>query len=199
MGQLIIRCGYLLAIVSSDNGPLAIASGSHKNGVLDTKIGTGAGGMDISVGIPGKWVTGAFEASDVLIFSDTTVHKALPNKSNMIRQSFDARYQPASAPIAAPNLNPYSGTGNWQEIYSEWEADAGKYYWKKQSLNVVPFDKRYYEARDQMAFEMAEKGDLLARDTLLRIVQRDSNQDKIERAQSFLDAMDIPKVMNLKD
>jgi len=50
-----------------------------------------------------------------------------------------------------------------------------------------------------MAFEMAEKGDLLARDTLLRIVQRDSNQDKIERAQSFLDAMDIPKVMNLKD
>ena len=61
------------------------------------------------------------------------------------------------------------------------------------------FDKRYYEARDQMAFEMAKKGDLLARDTLLRIVQRDSNQDKIERAQSFLDAMDIPKVMNLKD
>ena len=50
-----------------------------------------------------------------------------------------------------------------------------------------------------MAFEMAKKGDLLARDTLLRIVQRDSNQDKIEHARSFLDAMDIPKVMNLKD
>ena len=46
---------------------------------------------------------------------------------------------------------------------------------------------------------MAENRDPLARDTLLRIVQRDSNQDKIERAQSFLDAMDIPKVMNLKD
>ena len=47
--------------------------------------------------------------------------------------------------------------------------------------------------------DKVKKGDLLARDTLLRIVQRDSNQDKIERAQSFLDAMDTPKVMNLKD
>ena len=153
--------------------------------------------MDISVKIPGTWVTGTFEAGDVLIFSDTTVHKALPNKSNMIRQSFDARYQPASAPIAAPNLNPYSGTGIWHEIYSEWESDSGQYYWKKQNLNVVPFDTRYYEARDQMAFEMAENGDPLTRDTLLRIVQRDSDQNKIERAQSFLDVMDRPKAMNL--
>ena len=48
-----------------------------------------------------------------------------------------------------------------------------------------------------MAFEMAENRDPLARDTLLRIVQRDSNQNKIERAQSFLDAMDRPKAMNL--
>ena len=67
------------------------------NGVLDTRVGTGAGGMDIAVKIPGTWMTGAFKAGDVLIFSDTTLHKALPNKGNEIRQSFDARYQPASA------------------------------------------------------------------------------------------------------
>jgi hypothetical protein len=48
-----------------------------------------------------------------------------------------------------------------------------------------------------MAFEMAENGDPLTRDTLLRIVQRDSDQNKIERAQSFLDVMDRPKAMNL--
>jgi hypothetical protein len=115
----------------------------------------------------------------------------------MIRQSFDARYQPASAPIDAPNLNRYSGTGTWHEIYSEWKSDSRQYYWKKQNLNVVPFDTRYYEARDQMAFEMAENGGPLTRDTLLRIVQRDSDQNKIERAQSFLDVMDRPKAMNL--
>ena len=40
-----------------DKGPLAIASGSHKNGVLDTRVGTDAGGMDIAVTISGTWVT----------------------------------------------------------------------------------------------------------------------------------------------
>ena len=83
-----------------DKGSLAIAFGSHKNGVLDTRVGTDAGGMDIAVTISGTWVTWAFKAGDVLICSDTRVHKALPNKSNEIRQSLDARYQPASAPIA---------------------------------------------------------------------------------------------------
>ena len=56
--------------------------------------------LNIAVKIPGTWVTGAFKAGDVLIFSNTMVHKALPNKSNEIRQSLDARNQPASAPIA---------------------------------------------------------------------------------------------------
>ena len=83
-----------------DKGSLAIASGSHKNGVLDTRVGTVAGGMDTAVTIPGTLVTWAFKAGDVLICSDTRVHKALPNKSKEIRQSLDARYQPASAPIA---------------------------------------------------------------------------------------------------
>ena len=83
-----------------DKGPLAIASGSHKNGVFDTRVGTGTGGMDTAVKIPGTWVIGAFKAGDVLIFSYTMVHKELPNKSNEIRQSLDARNQPASAPIA---------------------------------------------------------------------------------------------------
>jgi hypothetical protein len=173
-----------------DKGPLAIASGSHLNGILDTRVGTGAGGMDIAVKIPGKWVTGPFEAGDILIFSDTTVHKALPNKSNEIRQSFDARYQPVSTTVAEPNLHPYSGTGTWQEVYSEWESDAGQYYWEKLKLKAVPFDTRYYEARDQMAFEMAENGDRLSRDTLLRIIQRDKDPEKIHRAQSLINSMD---------
>ena len=56
--------------------------------------------MDIAVKIPGTWVTGAFKAVDMLIFSDTSVLKALLNKSYEVRQSLDARYQPASAPIA---------------------------------------------------------------------------------------------------
>ena len=169
-----------------EKGALAVAAGSHRAGVLDTKVGGGAGGMDICVPIPGEWVSGSFEAGDVLIFSYTTVHRALPNRSTELRQSFDARYQPASQPVAEPNMLPYSGCGTWEEVYAGWSSDDQKYYWKALSPNVVPFDRSYYERRDRMAFAMAESGDVTARDTLLRIAQRDPSVEKRERAEELL-------------
>ena len=180
-----------------EKGALAVASGSHLAGVLDTKVGSGAGGMDICVPIPGQWVSGSFEAGDVLIFSDTTVHRAMPNRSAELRQSFDARYQPASQPIAETNMVPYSGCGTWEEVYAGWASDDQKYYWTALSPHVVPLDRSYYERRDQMAFEMAEGGDVTARDTLLRIVQRDPNEEKRQRAETLLrhlDEKEIPAI-----
>ena len=173
-----------------EKGSLAVAATSHRAGVLDTKVGGGAGGMDISVPIPGEWVTGSFEAGDVLIFADTTVHRALPNRSRAIRLSFDARYQPASQPIAEINMRPYSGCGTWEEVYAGWSDNDDKYYWRALSPNVVPFDRRYYERRDRMAFDMAERGDMTARDALLRIVQRDPDEKKRCRAKSLLLTLD---------
>ena len=98
-----------------EKGALAVAAGSHRGGILPTKVGSGAGGMDIAVPIPGTWVTGGFRAGDALIFQDVTVHKALPNRSREIRMSFDARYQPASQPIADTNMVPYAGCGSWED------------------------------------------------------------------------------------
>lgn len=173
-----------------EKGPLAVAAGSHAAGVLDTKVGAGAGGMDICEPIPGTWVSGDFEAGDALVFSDTTVHQALPNKTRELRMSFDARYQPVSQPVADKNLLPYSGCGTWEEVYAEWSSKAGQYYWREMALNVVPLDTSYYERRDQMAFEMAASGDRDARDALLRIVQRDDNPLKRERAANLLTDLD---------
>ena len=169
-----------------EKGPLAVASGSHCSGVLDTKVGNGAGGMDICVDIPGTWVCGDFEAGDALVFADVTVHQALPNCTNELRQSFDARYQPASQPIADTNMTPYSGTGTWDEVYAGWSNHSGQYYWQNLDLDVVPLDRSYYDRRDDMAFEMAERGDVKARDTLLRIVQRDPDPKKRARAEALL-------------
>ena len=177
-----------------EKGTLAVASGSHLAGVLDTKVGSGAGGMDICVPIPGRWVSGSFEAGDVLIFSDTTVHRAMPNRSAELRQSFDARFQPASQPIAETNMVPYSGCGTWEEVYAGWASDDQKYYWTGLSPHVVPLDRSYYERRDQMAFEMAEGGDVTARDTLLRIVQRDPNEEKRQRAETLLRRLDDKEI-----
>ena len=169
-----------------EKGPLAVASGSHRTGVLETKVGAGAGGMEICVPIPGTWVCGPYAAGDVLVFSDTTVHQALPNRSRELRQSYDARYQPVSQPIAENNVTPYAGNGTWKQVYSTWASTEGQYYWHALQPKVVPFDTSYYERRDAMAFEMAERGDVAARDALLRIIQRDANPEKRSRAERLV-------------
>jgi ectoine hydroxylase-related dioxygenase (phytanoyl-CoA dioxygenase family) len=173
-----------------EKGALAVAAGSHTSGVLDTKVGSGAGGMDIAVPIPGTWVTGAFKAGDALIFRDVTVHKALPNRTREIRMSFDARFQPLSQPIADVNMVPYSGCGTWADVYAEWERTDDQYFWRDLPLEVIPLDRSHYERRDAMAFDMAERGDRQARDAILRIIQRDQNQDKRARAERLLAELD---------
>jgi hypothetical protein len=173
-----------------EKGALAVAAGSHTEGILETKVGTGAGGMDIAVPIPGTWVTGAFKAGDALIFQDVTVHKALPNRTDEIRMSFDARYQPASQPVADTNMVPYSGCGSWDEVYAGWQRPDGQYYWKDLTPDVVPLDRSHYERRDAMAFEMAEKGDKTARDAILRIIQRDKSPEKRAKAERLLERLD---------
>jgi hypothetical protein len=173
-----------------EKGALAVAAGSHAEGILATKVGTGAGGMDIAVPIPGTWVTGAFKAGDALIFADVTVHKALPNLTPEIRMSFDARYQPASEPIADTNMVPYAGCGTWEEVYSGWSRPEGQYYWQALAPKVVPLDRSHYERRDAEAFAMAEAGDRTARDAILRIIQRDKSAEKRARAAALLAKMD---------
>ena len=173
-----------------EKGSLAIAAGSHKSGILDIKVSSGAGGMEIAVPVPGEWVTGSFDAGDALIFSDQTVHQAMPNLTPELRQSFDARYQPATHAICENELTPYAGCGSWEEIYSTWKATDQQYYWEKFDLKTVPLDRSYYEARDQMAFAMAENGEIECRDALLRIVQRDLNPEKIRKAHALLVQLD---------
>jgi ectoine hydroxylase-related dioxygenase (phytanoyl-CoA dioxygenase family) len=173
-----------------EKGALTVAAGSHTRGILETKVGSGAGGMDIAVPIPGTWVTGAFEAGDALIFQDVTVHKALPNHTSEIRMSFDARFQPMSQPIADTNMVPYAGCGTWDDVYAAWEQTDGQYFWKDLALDVVPFDRSHYERRDAQAFAMAERGDREARDAILRIIQRDRSEAKRARAEKLLERLD---------
>ena len=173
-----------------EKGALAVAAGSHTQGILATRVGSGAGGMDIAVPIPGTWVTGAFRAGDALIFRDVTVHKALPNLTGEIRMSFDARYQPARLPVADTSMVPYPGCGTWAEVYAGWSSQEDQYYWQKMKLDVVPLDRSHYETRDAQAFEMAERGDLTSRDAILRIIQRDKNAEKRAKAERLLAKLD---------
>ena len=60
----------------------------------------------------GRWLSAAFKAGDILIFTMRTVHASLDNQSNQIRLSADTRYQPADEPAderwVTENPIPYS-------------------------------------------------------------------------------------------
>jgi hypothetical protein len=171
-------------------GSLIMAEGSHRRGVLDIRLAAGAGGLELVEDFDGRWVGSDFAMGDCVIFVDTIAHKALPNRSPELRQSFDARYQRLSDPVADVSVGTYGGMCDWDEVYAGWSQDDLKYYWIRQGAKIVPFDRQYYERRDQIAFDLAARGDRLARDTLLRVVQRDPDATKRARAQTLLDALD---------
>lgn len=174
----------------SSMGSLQVAAGSHREGVRPFRLSTGAGAMEVCDSLDGRWVGGDFGLGDVLVFHSMTVHKGLPNRSCRLRQSIDARYQRADAPIVARSLQPYAGMGEWDEIYAGWPENSPMWYWRRRQIAFSEFDWSYYDQRDRMAFAKAEEGDGTARASLLRIAQRDPDQGKRARAENLLATLD---------
>ena len=171
-------------------GGLTVAEGSHTQGVRDFRASSGAGAMEVCESLDGRWVGGDFAQGDAVIFHSMTVHRGLTNTTDRLRQSIDARYQRLGEAVSEKSLEPYAGTGSWDEIYRGWRRQDLQYYWRRLPLTFAPFDWQYYERRDQMAFEMAEDGDTEARAALLRIIQRDPDPAKRARAAHLVAALD---------
>jgi len=172
-----------------DVGPLQIAAGTHRDGVYDFGIAGGAGGIEISDPLDGKWVSGDVMLGDVLIFHSMVVHKGLPNRSDRLRMSMDVRYQPVAEPFCFDNANPDGQPLSWEEVYADWKSDDLKYYWRKLPLIEKPFDRRWFDKRDALGFARGEAGDPRARSVLQRIVARDADPAKRARAQELLDRL----------
>jgi hypothetical protein len=122
------------------------------------------------------------------------VHKGIPNRSDKLRMSIDARYQRASDPFNPMNIDrPYGLPDTWEALYATWPAtDAARelqYYWERFELDLKPFDPRWFDRRDEIGFELGENRDPRARSVLMRIVMRDADPTKRARAQTLLDAL----------
>ena len=167
-------------------GGLQVAAGSHRRGVYDFKPALGAGGIEVTDPLEGAWVNSPFEQGDVLFFHSMLVHKGLPNHSDRLRMSIDARYQRISDPIAPGSILPHSQPNTWENIYRGWEDESLKYYWEKYDLEVVEYDNSYHDKRDRMAFDMAERGDETAVSALQRIIARHNDPAMRERAAELL-------------
>ena len=181
-----------LSDLPAEMGGLQIASGSHRHGVYDFKPALGAGAMEVTDPLDGTWVNGPFTQGDVLIFHSMAVHKGVPNSSEQLRVSIDARYQRVSEPIAPGSFLPHGRSEtSWESIYAEWPSEELQYYWKKWDLEVAEYDNSYHEKRDELAFELAEQGDETARSALQRVVSRDEDAAKRKRAEELLAQLDL--------
>lgn len=172
-----------------ETGPLQVASGSHRAGVYDFHIGAGAGGIEIDDPLDGSWRTGPFARGDVLVFHSLTVHKGVPNRGERLRLSMDVRYQRVDAPFNLENANADGQPLSWEEIHQGWHGDALKFYWRRLPLEAKAFDRTWFDRRDALAFALGEAGDPRAISVLQRIVARDDDGAKRERARRLLDAL----------
>ncbi len=171
-------------------GPLQVAAGTHGGDIYDFQIGAGAGGIEITEPFEGRWVSGPFQQGDVLFFHSLAVHKGVPNRSDKLRMSMDVRYQLLSEPFNIDNANADGQPLAWDDIYAGWRSDDLKYYWQRLPLNLLPFDRVWFDKRDALAFAHGEAGDPRAISVLQRIVARDADPAKRARAQKLLDTLE---------
>jgi hypothetical protein len=74
-------------------GALALAPGTHHQGLLPHAGEHGEGGIRTSTGV--RWATTTFEPGDVLLFHGLTAHRALHNTTgDRVRLSCDYRFVP---------------------------------------------------------------------------------------------------------
>jgi len=172
-------------------GGLQLNAGSHRGGIYDFKPALGAGGTEITDPLDeSQWVYSPGSQGAVVIFHSLTVHRGEPNMSDRLRLSIDARYQRAIDPVALNSLKPTGSLITWEQLYEDWpDGHPYKYYWNKWDLKVNEHDTRFVEKRDDMAFEMARAGNPESCGVLERIISRDPDAAKRERAQQLLDEL----------
>ena len=174
-------------------GGLQVARGSHRLGVLEFGIGNGAGGIEILDPLEGRWTGGPMRVGDVLVFHSLTVHKGVENRSDRLRMSIDCRFQRVRDPFNPDNASPDGQPLAWDDVYAGWRSDALKYYWRRLPLTEVAFDRAWFDRRDTLGFALGEAGDPRARSVLQRIVARDPDPAKRERAARLLATLDAPE------
>ena len=173
-----------------DMGVLEVAAGSHQDGVYEFSPALGAGGLAIADPLADTWTGGPFEAGDVLLFHSMTAHRGVANTGESLRLSIDARYQRLDAPIAPGSLLPHSQPNTWENVYLDWPDSSLQYYWRQYELHITDYDDSYHEERDRQAMELGAQGDRLSVSVLQRIIARDKDLQKRQRAAELLAAIE---------
>jgi hypothetical protein len=150
-------CWMPLADCSMDEGNLSILRGSHRLGIAPLRASLGAGNRRAELdhrhdGL--AWVGGDVRLGDALVFHSLTVHRALPNRGRSMRLSVDYRFQREGEALTAGCLEPHFGRLSWEDIYTGWERDDLKHYWRGKRYVVDEWDESYHEIDDEQFAEL---------------------------------------------
>ena len=122
--------------------------------------------------------------------ADASAHRGVANTGESLRLSIDARYQRLDAPIAPGSLLPHSQPNTWENVYLDWPDSSLQYYWRQYELHITDYDDSYHEERDRQAMELGAQGDPLSVSVLQRIIARDKDLQKRQRATELLAAIE---------
>ena len=181
---------------SAKEGWLEVATGSHQGGVYEFQPALGAGGLAITDPLEDTWIGGPFAQGDVLLFHSMTAHRGVPNTGESLRLSIDARYQRIADPIAPGSLLPHSQPNTWENIYADWPDENLQYYWRQHDLQITDYDDSYHQERDRQALTLGEQGNPIAVSVLQRIIARDNDPKKRQRAAELLAAIEEGEASN---
>ena len=179
-------------------GGLAVIPRSHKTErVLEHHFALGAGGLIVDEtaheDVDPVWHSTNYECGDALFFPALTIHKALPNYTeDRLRLSLDNRYLKVGEEIAEHMLLPHGPSKlTWEEIYSRWENDDLKYYWRVYDNQVVERDLSYGQKGFAEAVNLARSGNEDAIYMLTRAVKNGRDRVDLDEAVSVLEQLGV--------
>ena len=187
---------FPLSDLPPEMGGLAVAEGSHRGGVSEYRAALGAGGMEVTDDLEGKWVSNTFRQGDVVIFYSLSVHRGLPNTSGELRLSVDGRYQSPLDPFKPEILEPHLGMMTWEDVYAGWPDDPVKYYWHKWPIRKREGDPKFLASMDRVTLRQIENGTLdhslrgSALGSLRRIIETSGDPDERSKAEQLLPSLE---------
>lgn len=121
-------------------GPVTAIPGSHHQGLWQR---TSAGSLREEVVITGggdRWVAAEIGVGDAVLFQSLTVHRAMPNVSQIMRLSIDFRMQPLDEVLHPGSLLPPEGFRTWDAVYASWTGVERQFvrYWRERHPPIEP-------------------------------------------------------------
>lgn len=170
--------------VKKSSGVLEIAESSHKSGIRNHIPNKITGGLSLN-DKKFKWLSTEMQPGDAIIFTCLTVHKTSKNKSDIVRQSLDARFQPLNESICKESLEPFIQE-SWKNIYSNWKEKKLFWYWKDYNLTLEKFDDYFEIINSLQIIEKYNNNKKVWKPALKRVTTRVSSSYLKNKAKDIL-------------